>query len=55
MLTPCRKICVYDSLRGICAGCGRTSAEIENWLDMSDDERRAVMEQLPERLKSPAS
>ncbi len=52
MLSPCRKICVTDSLRGLCAGCGRTPAEIENWLEMSEDERRAVMEKLPARLKS---
>jgi len=57
MLSPCRKICVYDSLRELCAGCGRTSAEIENWLEMSEEERRAVMEQLPWRLtqQPPAS
>ena len=36
MLSPCRKICVYDSLRDLCAGCGRTLEEIENWLDQID-------------------
>jgi hypothetical protein len=51
MSSPCRKICVYDSLRDLCAGCGRTLEEIENWLEMSEAERQAVMEQLPERLK----
>ena len=51
MLTPCRKICVYDPLRDLCAGCGRTLEEIENWFDMSEEDRRAVMEQLPARLK----
>jgi predicted Fe-S protein YdhL (DUF1289 family) len=56
MLSPCRKICVHDPSRDICAGCGRTLAEIENWLEMSEEERRAVMEKLPERLKPlPAS
>jgi len=50
MLTPCRKICVYDSCRALCAGCGRTLAEIENWLEMSEAEQRAVMEKLAERL-----
>ncbi len=56
MLSPCRKICVYDPVRDICAGCGRTLAEIENWLEMSDEERQTVAEKLPERLKPlPAS
>ena len=51
MPTPCRKICVYDSFRDLCAGCGRTLEEIENWPDMREDAQRAVMEQLGERLK----
>ena len=57
MLTPCRKICVYDSLRELCAGCGRRLEEIESWLDMSEEERAAIMAELPGRLKpqQPAS
>jgi predicted Fe-S protein YdhL (DUF1289 family) len=51
MLSPCRKICVYDSLRDLCAGCGRTLEEIENWPQMSEAERRVIMEQLAERLR----
>jgi predicted Fe-S protein YdhL (DUF1289 family) len=51
MLSPCRKICVYDSLRDLCAGCGRRLEEIENWLEMSEEERAAIIAQLPERLK----
>jgi predicted Fe-S protein YdhL (DUF1289 family) len=56
MPSPCRKLCVYDPQRGICAGCGRTLGEIENWLEMSEEEQRAVVALLPERLKpAPAS
>jgi predicted Fe-S protein YdhL (DUF1289 family) len=51
MLSPCRKICVYDSLRDLCAGCGRRLEEIENWLEMSEVERAAIMAELPLRLK----
>jgi uncharacterized protein len=51
MQSPCRKICVYDPLRNLCAGCGRTLEEIEGWPDLSEDEQRAVLAQLPERLK----
>jgi predicted Fe-S protein YdhL (DUF1289 family) len=50
MLSPCRKICVYDSFRDLCAGCGRRLEEIENWLEMSEDEREAVIAELPKRL-----
>jgi hypothetical protein len=51
MLSPCRKICVYDSVAELCAGCGRTLAEITDWLDMSEEQQRAVMERLPDRLR----
>jgi len=58
MESPCVKICTYEAQSGLCSGCGRTLAEIGNWFSMTDDQRRAVMEQLPKRLKalsSPAS
>ncbi|MES2472662.1 MAG: DUF1289 domain-containing protein [Pseudomonadota bacterium] len=52
MESPCIKICTYDPASGLCSGCGRTLTEIGNWFSMSDDQRRAVMEQLPERLRA---
>jgi predicted Fe-S protein YdhL (DUF1289 family) len=58
MESPCAKVCTYDPGTGLCRGCGRTLKEIGGWLSMSDDERRAVMAKLPERLRqvsSPAS
>jgi predicted Fe-S protein YdhL (DUF1289 family) len=51
MESPCVKICTYDSASGLCSGCGRTLQEIGNWFSMTDAQRRAVMEQLPERIK----
>jgi len=58
MQSPCIKICTYDPESGLCRGCGRTLDEIGGWFSMTDAERRAVMEILPERLKrfvAPAS
>ncbi len=57
MQSPCVKICTYDAQSGLCSGCGRTLAEITDWFSMTDAQRRAVMEELPERLKQlkPAS
>jgi uncharacterized protein len=52
--TPCLKICVMDASAGICAGCGRTRHEIGGWLGMTPQQRRAVMAQLPERLRGMA-
>jgi len=50
VLTPCIKVCVIDSMSGLCAGCGRSLAEIGGWLGFSDAERRRVMAALPARL-----
>lgn len=50
MLTPCILVCSIDTNTGYCFGCGRTSAEIGAWMTYSDDERRQIMETLPERL-----
>jgi hypothetical protein len=48
--TPCIKICVVDPETGFCIGCGRTRTEIGGWLEMSAEQRRAVMTALPERV-----
>jgi uncharacterized protein len=50
--TPCIKICVVDPDHGICAGCGRTIAEITDWAAMSDGERRRIMTLLPDRRRA---
>ncbi len=48
--SPCIKVCTLDDASGWCIGCGRTLAEIGGWMAMSAQERRAVMDTLPERL-----
>ena len=50
METPCIKICTYEPAIGMCVGCGRTLAEVRGWFEMTDAQRRAVMEELPARL-----
>jgi uncharacterized protein len=53
--TPCIKICVLDPVTGLCIGCGRTGQEIGGWVSMGADERRRVMQALPERLRTMTS
>lgn len=48
--SPCILVCAIDQATGYCFGCGRTGAEIADWIAMGAVERRAVMERLPERL-----
>jgi hypothetical protein len=50
--SPCVRICVLDSVTDHCIGCGRTRAEIAGWRQMSPPARRAIMERLPERLRT---
>lgn len=48
--SPCIGICKLDDATGYCLGCARTGAEIGDWMAMSEAQRDAVWEKLPERL-----
>ncbi len=50
--SPCVKICVLHPEARLCIGCYRTGAEIGGWMSMSDEERAAIMEDLPSRAPS---
>ena len=47
--SPCINICVVHPEARICTGCLRSIDEITAWSRMSHEERREIMEQLPER------
>lgn len=47
--TPCVKVCAVDGRSGFCLGCRRTLAEIAGWARLSDEERSAIMADLPHR------
>lgn len=49
--SPCVGICQYND-EEICQGCFRTSKEIADWFDMSDDEKSKVIEILPARMEN---
>ncbi len=49
--TPCIKVCRIDETSGLCVGCGRSLAEIAGWGSMTTAQRRAIMAELPSRLK----
>jgi predicted Fe-S protein YdhL (DUF1289 family) len=52
IVSPCVKVCVLDPAAGLCRGCGRTLSEIERWTRLTDAERRAIIDQLPARLRA---
>ena len=47
--TPCIKVCVVDGESGLCMGCYRKLAEVATWSRFTDDERAAIMADLPRR------
>ncbi|AWI83404.1 DUF1289 domain-containing protein [Alloyangia pacifica] len=47
--TPCVNICVVHRESGLCTGCLRTLDEIAGWAGYTPEERRAIMQELPER------
>lgn len=49
--TPCVKLCVIDAGAGLCRGCGRSAAEIAAWTSMTGERRRALMSELPARMR----
>jgi hypothetical protein len=47
--TPCIKVCVVDGESGLCMGCYRQLSEVAQWSRFSDEERAAIMADLPGR------
>jgi uncharacterized protein len=47
--SPCNSVCRMDARTGWCEGCARTLDEIAAWAVMSDDEKRAVWNELAPR------
>tara|TARA_B110000240_G_C13486679_1_gene447787 strand:+ start:1672 stop:1863 length:192 start_codon:yes stop_codon:yes gene_type:complete len=49
--SPCVKVCTYSTLPGAvyCTACKRTSAEIREWIIMTDEQKTAVLERINEQ------
>ena len=47
--SPCISVCTLDASQTRCLGCQRTLHEIATWVDMSADEKRAVIAALSAR------
>ncbi|OOF11798.1 hypothetical protein BZJ19_11305 [Salinivibrio proteolyticus] len=47
VLTPCIGLCRREE--DVCVGCKRTLDEIIAWGKMTDDQRAAIMAELPQR------
>lgn len=47
--TPCIKVCVVDGESGLCMGCYRRLNEVAGWAKLTDEERDAILAELPSR------
>ncbi len=47
--SPCIKICVVHPESRLCTGCLRSIDEIGGWSRMSEEDRSAIMAELPSR------
>ena len=47
--SPCISVCVMDPASGLCAGCYRTLGEIADWINLSNETKRAVIVELAVR------
>ncbi len=48
--SPCILVCAIEPTSGHCYGCGRSRDEIAGWTAFSDDQRSALMDELPQRV-----
>lgn len=49
--SPCINVCTIDEESGLCLGCARSLQEVARWRRFSDDQKRAVVNQLTERKR----
>jgi len=47
--SPCVNVCQLDPVSGLCLGCRRTLREIADWLEMTPQEKQAVLERVARR------
>jgi predicted Fe-S protein YdhL (DUF1289 family) len=53
--SPCTKVCQIHPETRMCLGCARSIDEIGGWSTMTQDERAAVMADLPNREAAPTT
>lgn len=48
--SPCISVCRMNASTGYCEGCWRTIDEIAAWSQLDDNNKRAILTQLDERM-----
>ena len=49
-VSPCNNICTYESIEGTprCSSCWRTYEDLDQWMYMTNEERRCRIKQIKE-------
>ena len=47
--SPCVNVCQMEPASGLCRGCRRTLQEIADWLEMTPEEKLAVLKRVAQR------
>jgi len=50
--SPCVSICSMDLDTDLCLGCFRNTEEIASWSEMSEEEKRKVLDALLDRKRT---
>lgn len=51
--SPCIGVCAMSEATGLCHGCYRSIDEIQDWWDMTPDQRDQVINMLEKRRAKP--
>jgi uncharacterized protein len=50
--SPCQNVCQLDPVSGLCLGCRRSLQEIADWLEMTAQQKLAVLERVEQRRRA---
>ncbi|MDO5646740.1 DUF1289 domain-containing protein [Paracoccus sp. (in: a-proteobacteria)] len=50
--SPCINVCRIEPASGLCIGCWRSLDEITAWRDLTDDQRRDIIEAVDQRRET---
>ena len=48
--SPCIEVCRMNELTGLCEGCWRSLAEIVQWANADDGEKRLILARIEQRV-----
>lgn len=50
--SPCISVCAMDDVSGFCMGCYRSLDEIQGWWDLSNTQKKAIVDAASQRAEA---